>query len=498
MDIQKVYCVNPRCSHPLNLADQEYCASCGASLSLIQRYRSVKPLAQGGFGKTFLAIDDQLPSHPYCVVKQLFFQEQGEQINQKIVQLFQQEAERLEELGHHPQIPTFLARFEQEGQLYLVQEYIEGVSLSEEVWQGGKEPEAKIWELLTDLLPVLQYVHDRHIIHRDLKPDNIMRRHEDHKLMLIDFGVSRVFTETAMIGGATIVGTPEFMAPETTRGKVLPASDLYSLGVTCLRLLTQQSTTDLFDVMEEKWSWRKAIPRGVYVTHRLGKILDKLIDPSLRDRYQSAQEVLLEVEPNLRQNEYQIYTTFPSPKVPTPQAKLVQLRHEPTALSSNQISDPQNQGISPLESDQSKANLINLERLTKFLTCQDWQKADEETAELLCQLAQKQIGRYLFNSDIAKLPCEGLILIDQLWVKLSNGHFGFSVQKQIYQEVKEDYTLFCDRIGWVAYRPHSETVGLSFSLKAPKGHLPSRRWVGGYAWWRHAQILVQKLIECGI
>jgi serine/threonine protein kinase len=90
MDIQKVYCVNPRCSHPLNLADQEYCASCGASLSLIQRYRSVKPLAQGGFGKTFLAIDDQLPSHPYCVVKQLFFQEQGEQINQKIVQLFQQ------------------------------------------------------------------------------------------------------------------------------------------------------------------------------------------------------------------------------------------------------------------------------------------------------------------------------------------------------------------------------------------------------------------------
>lgn len=498
MDSQKVYCVNPHCSHPLNQGDQEYCASCGASLSLIQRYRSVKPLAQGGFGKTFLAIDHQLPSHPYCVVKQLYFQEQGEQINQKIVELFQQEAQRLEELGNHPQIPTFLAHFEQEGQLYLVQEYIEGVSLSEEVWQGGKEPEAKVWQILKELLPVLQYIHDRHIIHRDLKPDNIMRRQDDHKLMLIDFGVSRVFTETAMIGGATVVGTPEFMAPETTRGKVLPASDLYSLGVTCLRLLTQQSTTELFDVMEEKWQWRKAIPHGVYITHRLGKILDKLIQPSLRDRYQSAHEVLTEIEPNLIQNEYQVHTTLSQPKVPTPQEKLAQLKYEATTLSSNQKTNQQNQAISPLESEQSQGILINLERLTRFLTRQDWQQADEETAELLCQLAQKQIGKYLFNSDIAKLPCAELCLIDQLWVKYSNGHFGFSVQKQIYQEVGEDYTLFCDRLGWVAYRPHSETLGLIFKLKAPKGHLPSRRWVGGYAWWKHAQILIQKLTECGL
>ena len=494
MNISKNYCVNPKCNHPKNNNSEKYCQNCGFSLVLAQRYKAIKPIAQGGFGKTFLAIDYLLPSHPFCVIKQLYFQNYNDENNQKIIELFEQEAQHLEELGKHSQIPNLLAHFKQEGELYLVQEYIKGTSLSEEVWQGGKEPEKRIWQILTDILPILQYIHDHQVIHRDIKPDNIMRREDDQRLVLIDFGVSRLFTQTALIGGATIIGTPEFMAPETTRGKVLPASDIYSLGVSCIRLLTQESTTDLFDIMEEKWHWREAIPSGVYITHRLGKIIDKLINPSLRDRYQYANEVLADIEPNLIQNEYKVYTTFPRKKIFTPQEKLEQIKNEVTQLTLNNNSLAK----TTLSSSTGEDNLINLESLNKFLKLHNWKKADEETAELLPQLAQKYIGKYLFNSDIEKLPCQYLKIIDQLWLDYSNGHFGFSVQKHIYKEVEENYIEFCHSIGWLHYRPHNDTSNLIFKINAPKGHLPSRRWVGGYAWWRHAKILFNKLEQCGI
>ncbi len=493
MKITASYCVNPDCRSPQNKGNDNYCLTCGFPLVLAQRYRSIKPLGQGGFGKTFLGIDQLLPSHPYCVIKQLYFQSQNAETNQKIIQLFEQEAQQLERLGIHPQIPDFLAHFEQQNLLYLVQEYIAGTSLSEEIWKRGKEPEKKIWQVLIEILPVLQYIHDHQIIHRDIKPDNIMRRGEDQKLFLIDFGVSRVFTETAMIGGATIIGTPEFMSPESTRGKVLPASDLYSLGVTCLHLLTQESTTELFDVVEEKWHWREAIPAGIYLTYSLKKILDKLINPSLRFRYQSANEVLEDLDYDFIKMEFQISTNVTQKKTSTAQEKLAFLRSNPTEISSK------SNNLASVNLNPNRENIIlNLDNLTKFLRYHNWKKADEETAELLSQLKEKKMGKYLFNSDIENLPCEPLKLIDQLWVEYSNGHFGFSVQKQIYQEVEGDYPKFCERIGWQSFRSSSEDSDLSFSLRSPRGNLPSRRWVGGYSWWKHAQILTKKLEECGI
>ena len=153
---------------------------------------------------------------------------------------------------------------------------------------------------------------------------------------------------------------------------------------------------------------------------------------------------------------------------------------------------------SEIQQKVQEINLINLEYLNKLLKRHEWEKADDETAQLLSQLAQKHIGRYLFKSDIEKLPCEPLKIIDQLWLEYSNGHFSFSIQKKIYEEVKEDYIKFCHKIGWLHYRPHNDGANLIFKLNAPQGHLPSRRWVGGYAWWRHAQILFNKLEECGI
>ncbi|MGK7872562.1 MAG: GUN4 domain-containing protein [Xenococcaceae cyanobacterium] len=467
------YCLNPDCPKPQNPNQGRFCLTCGSPLLLIERYRAIQPIGKGGFARTFLGVDEHMPSQPCCAIKQLYVQHQNPGIVKKAVELFNQEAVRLDDLGKHPQIPKFLGHFEQNGQLYLVQEFIEGQTLAQEIWKKGTDPEAQIWQILRDLLPVLQFIHEHQVIHRDIKPDNIIRHQSDSKLVLIDFGVARLFTNTAMMGGATIVGTPEYMAPEQTRGKVLPASDLYSLGVTCIRLLTGVPTLEMFDFVNEQWRWRDYLPPGIRVSSQLGKILERLVQPSLRQRYQSAAEVLKAIDTASKLAATKVRQTF--------------------QLAATKAMEPQesNQLVSLVK--------IDYTRLRNLLSRKQWQQADEETWAILCQLAGKPIGDYLFNSDIKKLPCEALKKLDLLWVKYSKGRFGFSVQKQIYEEMGGEYHLFCDRIGWPAHRSsHSPASDFNFSWRSPRGHLPSRSWVGGYSWWRHAQVLAAKLEQCGI
>ena len=133
-----------------------------------------------------------------------------------------------------------------------------------------------------------------------------------------------------------------------------------------------------------------------------------------------------------------------------------------------------------------------------MLARKKWKEADQQTWDVLCQALGKARGQYLFNNDIEKLPCSDLQTIDKLWVKYSEGQFGFSVQNRIYQEADEDYTIFCDRVGWSFHNCYSQESALKFNLRAPVGHLPSRRWLGGYNWWHHPKFLAAKLENCGI
>ncbi|MEC4982808.1 MAG: serine/threonine-protein kinase [Oscillatoria sp. PMC 1068.18] len=490
------YCLNPLCHQPENRDLIEFCHSCGTSLLLKNRYLALHPFGQGGFGKIFLGTDQHLPSQPYCLIKQLYFQSPDPNIAPKIVQLFQQEALRLDELGKHPQIPTLLAHFEEKGHLYLVQELIEGHNLTEESWQNCPDLEAKIWQLLKDILPVLQYIHDRRVIHRDLKPDNIMRRRQDNKLILIDFGIARLLTNTAIMGGATIVGTAEYMAPEQSRGKVLPASDLYSLGATCLNLLTGVSPLELYDVISEEWTWREHLPAETNLSPKLGEILDKLLQPSLKNRYRSAAEVLNII------NSAAFSSLFFSPQTVTNEreASTTSLPedNEPTLINHNSSSPLTPKKIIPTPTETETPIEIEYSRLRLFLKRKHWRKADEETRAILCQLVGKGSNSYLYNSDIKNLPCGHLQMLDMLWVNYSKGQFGFRIQKQIYEQVKGEYHQFCDLVGWSVHRPHYDYTGFIFSLKAPVGHLPSRAWVGGYNWWEHAEVLAAKLTECQI
>lgn len=276
----EIYCTRSGCPRPQNnFADlddsatlksvqQKYCTSCGMPLILGGRYLPIKLLGQGGFGAAFLARDRYTPRMRLCVVKQ--FKPAGDlstsdlEIAQK---LFEREAEVLEEIGNkHAQIPDLFAFFEltipglqpakQDSFFYLVQEFIDGKNLEEELAQKGKFSQAEVMEVLQAILPVLKFVHDHGSIHRDLKPSNIMRdRHG--KLYLLDFGAVKQVTKAAVSNKSTGIYSMGFAPPEQMAGgEVYPSTDLYALAVTGVTLLTGKEATQLFDAYSNQLNWR--------------------------------------------------------------------------------------------------------------------------------------------------------------------------------------------------------------------------------------------------
>ncbi|MEB3337031.1 MAG: bifunctional serine/threonine-protein kinase/formylglycine-generating enzyme family protein [Leptolyngbyaceae bacterium] len=289
------YCLNPACQQPQNLNPVNLCQSCGSKLLLKERYRALRPIGKGGFGRTFVAVDEDKPSKPRCVIKQFFYQDQNSGNVQQAAKLFETEAIRLEELGEHPQIPRLLAHSRQDNQQYLVQEFIDGQNLEEELKATGVFSPVQIRKLLLDLLPVLKFVHDNQVVHRDIKPANLMHRRSDHQLFLVDFGASRFVTETVLAKTGTKIYSLGFAAPEQERGKATFASDLYSLGVTCITLLTRIHPWDLFDSSEDTWAWRQKLKSPI--SDGLGRVIDKMLERATSRRYRSAEEILEDLNP---------------------------------------------------------------------------------------------------------------------------------------------------------------------------------------------------------
>ena len=306
----EVCCTRPHCQHPKNhfpdlddiktlkTVPQKFCTNCGMPLILRDRYLPIKLLATGGFGAAFLAIDRDTPRMRQCVVKQ--FQPSGnltEEALEKSRILFTQEAGVLEEIGNeHQQIPKLFAFFtitvpnlkinKSEQFFYLVQEYISGQTLEEELAKQGNFSELKILKILREILPVLQFIHDKGIIHRDIKPSNIIR-HYDGRLFLLDFGAVKLIANTS--SSSTGIYSLGFAPPEQMQGnQVFPSTDLYALAVTLITLLTGKEANKLFDAYTNQWQWRSQIS----VNPRLAAILDKMLLSAANQRFQSAQEVL--------------------------------------------------------------------------------------------------------------------------------------------------------------------------------------------------------------
>lgn len=265
--------------------------------SILQnRYRILSILGQGGFGRTYLG-EDQGRFNERCALKELTPAQGGEYALDKSKELFQREAQILYQI-QHPQIPQFRATFEQDQRLFLVQDYVEGQTyrqlLDQRRAQGIAFSEMEVLQLLRQLLPVLAHIHSKGIVHRDIAPDNIILRRQDSKPVLIDFGVvkelaTRFQTMTTGIVQATTVGKPGYAPSEQMQtGKAYPSSDLYSLAVTAVVLLTGREPQELFDDASMTWHWQ----RWVTVNPRFAQVLNRMLSYRPGDRYQSVVEVV--------------------------------------------------------------------------------------------------------------------------------------------------------------------------------------------------------------
>ncbi|NEQ50206.1 MAG: serine/threonine protein kinase, partial [Leptolyngbya sp. SIO3F4] len=269
-------------------------------LILRGRYLPQRLLAQGGFGTAFYACDRDTPALRPCVVK--LFQPSA-QLNQQQLkiaqQLFAREAEVLESLGNqHPQIPDLFAYFpivvkspssgKDEEYFYLVQEFIDGEDLGQISERRGPLPEGAVKAILISVLKVLEFVHSNGAIHRDIKPSNIMKT-VDNQLFLLDFGAVKQVTGAATTKSTGIYTTGYAPPEQVTGGQVFPASDLYSLAVTCIVLLTNKEPTELFDSYSNRWLWQNHV---TLQDKTLAAVLDKLLNASPQERYSSAANTL--------------------------------------------------------------------------------------------------------------------------------------------------------------------------------------------------------------
>ena len=258
------------------------------------RYRIIKELGSGGFGDTYLALDQDLPGSPQCVVKHLKPKDPHPDVLAIARRLFKTEAEVLYRLKHE-RIPELFAHFEENGEFYLVQDFIDGDDLSKtELAPGKKLSEAEVIELLQGILEVLEFVHQQKTIHRDIKPQNLIRRRQDGKLFLIDFGaVKEIGTLVADARGQTratvTIGTHGYMPSEQSDGQPQLCSDIYAVGMIGIQALTGIEPRQLLkDPKTLEVIWRNQ----AQVSPQLAGILDKMVRYHFNQRYPSAVEAL--------------------------------------------------------------------------------------------------------------------------------------------------------------------------------------------------------------
>jgi eukaryotic-like serine/threonine-protein kinase len=266
---------------------------------LRSRYQITKSLAGGSFGDTYLAKDLDLPGKPHCVVKHLKPKDNRPDVLKLARRLFDTEAEVLHKLGNQSvQIPTLFAHFEENGEFYLVQEFIDGHDLNTEIVPGKKLSESSVITLLKDILEVLAVAHENQpnaAIHRDIKPANLMRRRQNGKIILIDFGAVREINQLIVNvnGGITTtiaIGTLGYVPNEQARGRPKLCSDVYAVGMIGIQALTGIGPLQLQeDLNTGEVIWRHLVPK---INPKFADILEKMVRDRFSQRYQNAGEAL--------------------------------------------------------------------------------------------------------------------------------------------------------------------------------------------------------------
>ncbi len=282
---------------------------------LVGRYTITKLLGAGGFGETYIAEDTQRPGNPQCVVKQLRPSSNNPKLLQLAHRLFIREAATLEKLGKHDRIPQLLAHFDEEGEFYLVQEYVPGRSLSRELPLGRHLPEARVLTLVQELLEILEFVHSQGVIHRDIKPSNIIIRESDHKLVLIDFGAVKEIHQMTDPDEKSLltvgIGTQGYMPSEQCAGSPRFSSDLYAVGMTAIQALIGLPPSQIKIDTHGEVAWKEK----TLVSHPLAEVLTKMVRANHKERYQSATEALQALPTlQLRYSDSDPLDSFPDPQ----------------------------------------------------------------------------------------------------------------------------------------------------------------------------------------
>jgi len=286
---------------------------------LVGRYKIINQLGGGGFAITYLARDTMQPSQPLCVVKQL----RPNQTHPRVIDFFNKEAAILEKLGKHPQIPQLLAHFQEANNLYIVQEFIEGHDLSKEICPGKRSSEAYVRKFLQEVLEVLSFVHQYGVIHRDIKPENLMRRQQDGKIFLIDFGAVKelgtlMVNHQGEVTSSVVIGTSGYMPSEQGNGKPRLASDVYAVGMSAIAALTGIQP---FDLEENPQTGEVIWLDKAKVSERLAEVITKMVRRHYSLRYSSASDALQALN-SQAQSIPPTQLNPPTPKptpVPTPQ-----------------------------------------------------------------------------------------------------------------------------------------------------------------------------------
>ena len=271
---------------------------------LASRYHILKNIGSGAFGVTFLAEDENIPTQPKCVVKQLQPLVNDPNHFAQAKKLFEKEAATLAKVGTHNQIPYLKDYFEEGGDFYLVQDFIDGTPLDQELSSGEPWSQEEAIALLQDCLSLLDFIHAQSppIIHRDIKPANLIRRREDGKIVLVDFGAVTESFQTKLVKSTVAIGTRGYMPTEQIRGKPRPSSDIFALGMVVIQALIGLNPINLPEDENGELVWQytedeagQLHPR-VSLSRGFAEVLSKMIRHDFKDRYQSAREVIEALE----------------------------------------------------------------------------------------------------------------------------------------------------------------------------------------------------------
>lgn len=442
------------------------------------KYKIEKHLGGGGFAVTCQAIHTQLNRR--VVIKTPNLTVQNDPDYPKYLNRFKKEAQMLAECcaDSHPHIVQVFDFFEEDGRSCLVMQYIPGESLWQFVQSRGALPEIEAVKYIRQIGSALVEVHKKSIFHLDVTPPNIMLSVElkvpnSGKAVLIDFGIAGDMSPPSTLSRS--FGNKAFAPYELVRKGIRhPTVDVYCLAASLYYAVSGQRPTNSFD---RKYENEELVPPQQLVpslSNGVNQVILQGMALEAKDRPQTMQEWL-------------------------------NLLGSQQAVISNKLS-----------SDMG----IDYRNLEKLLKANLWQEADEETTRLMLKVAGREKDGWLDVKSINNFPCTDLRTIDQLWVKYSNGHFGFSVQKRIWQEVGgkpnidiEIYINFCLRVGWYGNSNYwLDYDHLTFNATSPVGHLPGGLliwlWISfevgtvvgtrGTKWWNIISSLSQRLAKCNI